>query len=216
VPAPVVRPYAPADRAAVRRIAFDVGFMGEPADWYWGDFESFANIWTGYYTDHEPESAFVAEVDGRVVGFLVGCVDTRRAPSSEAAIRREVIRRVLFLRPGTARFMWRAVRDARRQPAPPTELHDPRWPSHLHINLLPGVRRASVGTQLVQAWFARLRAHGSPGCQLTTMAENGRAIAFFERNGFRRFGPPHLLPGMRLRSGDRMHLQVMVADLAAG
>ena len=211
--AAVVRPYRAADRDAVRAIAYAVGFMGEPADWYWGDFPSFANIWTGYYTDHEPASAFVAEVDGRVVGFLVGCVDSATAPTAEDAIRREVLRRFLLLRPGTAGFLWRAVRDARHTPAPATAVHDPRWPSHLHINLLPQARRGGMGRQLVQAWLARLRVIGSPGCHLTTMVENQRAIAFFERSGFRREGDPHLLPGMRLRTGERMHLQVMVQDL---
>ena len=214
MPLPVVRSYRPADRDQVRALAYATGFMGEPAAWYWGDFTSFADIWTSYYTDREPASAFVADIEGRVVGFLVGCVDSVHAPTAEDAIRRAVIRRALFLRPGTAGFLWRAVRDARSTPAPPAEVPDPRWPSHLHINLLPEARRGGVGTRLVQAWFARLRGLGSPGCQLTTMAENARAIAFFERNGFRRHGEAVLLPGMRLRSGERMHLQVMVCELA--
>jgi hypothetical protein len=31
--------------------------------------------------------------------------------------------------------------------------------------------------------------------------------------GFRRFGPPALLPGMRSRAGARMHEQFMVREL---
>ena len=209
-----VRSYRDADREAVRQIAFQSGFMGEPADWYWRDFASFADIWTAYYTDCEPESAFVAESDGRVVGYLLGCVESVRAPSPAAALARQTIRRVLFLRPGTAGFLWRSVWDAARQrPVPTGEVVDPRWPSHLHMNLLREARGRGAGAQLVKAWFTRLRTVGSPGCHLGTLAENRAAVAFFARMGFRDLGAPVIVPGMRLRSGGRMHLQLMVQDL---
>ena len=208
-----IRPYRPADRDAVRRIAHQTGFMGEPADWYWRDFPSFANIWTSYYTDHEPDSAFVAESDGRVVGYLLGCVDSARATTPLAALTREATRRLLFLRPGTARFLWRSVWDSVRDSGVPQgELSDPRWPSHLHTNLTSAARGRGVGTRLMQAWFDRLRAVGSPGCHLGTMGENRNAIAFFERVGFSRHGAPVIVPGMRLRSGERMHVQWMVKE----
>lgn len=210
-----VRPYREADREAVRIIAYQAGYMGEPADWYWRDFPSFADIWTSYYTDREPESAFVAERDGQVVGYLLGCVQSVRAPSPAAALARQVIWRFLFLRPGTARFLWRSVWDAARQrPLPTGDLADPRWPSHLHVNLLCEARGRGVGAALMNAWFSRLRRVGSPGCHLATLDENGAAMAFFQRMGFRRLGAAVLVPGMRLRSGGRMHLQLMVQELS--
>jgi hypothetical protein len=52
----VVRPFEAADRPAVRRISHRAGYMGEPADWFWRHAESFADVWTRYYTDEEPES----------------------------------------------------------------------------------------------------------------------------------------------------------------
>ena len=60
------------------------------------------------------------------------------------------------------------------------------------------------------AWLARLAAAGSPGCQLGTLFENTRALAFFERQGFVRHGDPALAPGMRTPAGERMHIQFMV------
>ena len=72
----VIRPYEPADRARVRHICFVTGYMGDPVEWQWRDAESFSNIFTGYYTDAEPESALVAEIDGEVTGYLLGCVDS--------------------------------------------------------------------------------------------------------------------------------------------
>ena len=210
-----VRAYRAAEREQVRVIAFQAGYMGEPADWYWRDFVSFADIWTAYYTDSEPESAFVAEHDGRVVGYLLGCVESACAPSPAVALGRQVIRRLLLVRPGTAGFLWRSIWDTVRQRHSPTgELKDPRWPSHLHMNLLHDARGRGVGAQLMRAWLCRLHQVGSAGCHLATLAENTTALAFFERMGFRRHGAAVLVPGMRLRNGGRMHLQLMVRDIS--
>ena len=74
-----VRPFRSEDRPALRRMSLEVGYMGEPADFYWRHAESFAEIWTAYYTDQEPESLFVAERDGAAVGYLTGCLDSSRA-----------------------------------------------------------------------------------------------------------------------------------------
>jgi ribosomal protein S18 acetylase RimI-like enzyme len=212
-----IRSYRPGDREAVRDICHRTGYMGEPADWYWRDLPSFAAVWTGYYTDREPESAFVAERDGRVVGYLLGCVDTARAPSATDAILRQAARRLLLLRPGTAGFFWRSLGDVLWDArVPPGELRDPRWPSHLHIDLLPEGRGVGAGSGLMRAWLERLSTLGSPGCHLVTLAENRNAIAFFERMGFRRHGPPSLLPGMRTRKGARMHEQILVREVSGG
>jgi ribosomal protein S18 acetylase RimI-like enzyme len=188
--------------------------MGEPAAWYWRDQVSFADVWTAYYTDREPESAFVAADADSIVGYLLGCVDSARAPSPRSAIARQIVRRQLLVRSGTARFFWRSILDSLRHPNVPSgELADPRWPSHLHMNLLPEARGRGAGRGLMEAWLGRLREVGSPGCHLGTLAENANAIAFFRRTGFVLHGPPVLVPGMRLRSGERMHAQLMVRDL---
>ena len=118
-------------------------------------------------TDHEPESLFVA-VDGpKVGGYLSGCVDSRRAPSPAWAITRAHLRYALYLRPGTAGFFWRSIGGTLVQRGTQKgSLDDARWPSHLHINLLPEARGALVGASLMKAWFSRLQQLGSPGCHL--------------------------------------------------
>lgn len=206
-----VRAYESGDRAEVRALCYRVGYMGEPATFYWRHEESFADVWTTYYTDREPESLFVAIRERRVVGFLTGCVDTRTAPSPAQAITRAALKHALFLRPGTARFLWRGLLDTVSQRGTPSgELDDPRWPSHFHINLAPEARGVGAGRSLMEAWFTRLVDVGSRGCHLGTLFENTRAIGFFESMGFERYGEPQLAPGMRTPSGGRHHLQLMV------
>ena len=193
--------------------------MGEPIDWQWRDAESFADMFSGYYTDREPGSAFVVEVGGKVEGYLLGCVDSSQAWNPAAVAGRHIVRRAVGLRPGTAAVVWRTFGDAAvdlvRRRVKPTDLEfaDPRWPAHLHIDLLPPARGRGAGRLLVHAWFAMLHDRGITGCHLGTMAENTGAIAFFTAMGFRRFGEPLPIPGLRTRDGGRMHEQVMVTEL---
>lgn len=212
---PSVRPYRPGDRSAVRLICHETGYMGEPAAWFWRDRESFADLFSGYYTDREPESALVAESGGRVVGYLLGCVDSERATPPEAVLRRHLLLRGIALRPGTAGFFWRSIRDVFRDGSPPQELRDPRWPAHLHIDLLPEARGRGVGAALMRRWLEHLAGLGAPGCHLGTFHENRNAIGFFERMGFRRHGGPQRVPGFRLRAGGRMHVQFLVRALGS-
>ena len=79
-----VRPYRTEDRAGVRRVCFETGYMGDPVAWQWRDRESFADLFSGWYTDHAGADALVV-VDGdgdrsEVLGYLLGCRDTRRVP----------------------------------------------------------------------------------------------------------------------------------------
>lgn len=208
-----IRPYEAGDRAAVRRICFDTGYMGEPS-WQWREPESFADLFTSYYTDAEPESALVAVRRGVVEGYLLGCVDSRRAWSEAAVFSKLVWRRGIAVRPGTAAFVWRSfgdvVVDGLRRRLPPPAVHDERWPAHLHIDLLPSIRGRGVGSALLRTWLSRLDTLGVPGCHLQTLAENHRAIRSFASVGFERMGPPAPAPGLRTRTGGRHHVQLLV------
>jgi ribosomal protein S18 acetylase RimI-like enzyme len=214
----VVRPYEQRDRAAVRRICHATGYMGDPVDWLWRDAESFAEMFTAYYTDAEPQSALVAELDGEVRGYLLGCTDSRRAWNPAAVFARQVVRRGIALRPGTAGFVWRSfadiARDALHRRLPPSSVYDERWPAHLHIDLLPAIRGRGVGATLVRRWLEMLRAAGVPGCHLETLGQNHAAISFFESAGFRRMGTNAPAPGMRSASGGRLTIQLMVQPLS--
>ena len=180
----------------------------------WGHEESLAEVYLTPYLDLEPESAFVALVDGRLAGYLVGCVDETALPQRGGAARGgdpEV--------PAVPAARSRAGSSRARRTTPlllklrrePTagELTDPRWPSHLHIDLLPIGRGNGAADGLMNLWFDRLRELGSPGCYLQTSAENTRAVRFFERMGFEKHGDNPVVPGSR-HEGKRMHQQTMV------
>lgn len=85
--------------------------MGEPADWFWRDAESFAEMFCGYYTDREPEPAFVVEIDGVVSGYLLGATDASAAWNPAAVAGRHILRRGIAFRRGTGPFIWRSMKD---------------------------------------------------------------------------------------------------------
>jgi len=214
-----IRPYRAEDRSQVRHICFVTGYMGDPVEWQWRDQSSFADMFSSYYTDVEPESAAVVEIDGRVAGYLLGCLDGQRAFDPARIALRHIVRRGIAFRPGTAGIVWRTAWDGardlgtRRVRRDDLELRDPRWPAHLHIDLLPAARGVGAGRRLITRWLDHLRVREIPGCHLTTFAENEPAIAFFRVMGFRLHGEPIPVPGLRTRTGERMHSQVLVIDL---
>src|SRR4051794_14721137 len=71
-----IRSFQPADRDRVRMLCCETGFLGKPIDPVFEDRELFADYLTAYYTDWEPESAFVVTINGEIRGYLLG---SRRA-----------------------------------------------------------------------------------------------------------------------------------------
>ena len=75
-----IRPYSHGDRESIRHICCETGFSGDPVDLLFQDRDVFADFLTRYYTDWEPESTFILEDDGQVVGYLTGCLRYKYFP----------------------------------------------------------------------------------------------------------------------------------------
>jgi hypothetical protein len=71
-PGVVIRPYRQEDRARVRELCCETGFLGRDIKPVFEDRDLFADYLTRYYTDVEPESSFVLEHHGLIKGYLLG------------------------------------------------------------------------------------------------------------------------------------------------
>lgn len=207
-----IRTFTETDRAELRELTGRVG-EGSPTASLWGHEESEAAVYLDPYMDLEPDSLFVAVVDGAMVGYLTGCLDSATLPTESERIEKAIRKYRLIFRPRFAGFVARSMVDmawaaVRRRPAV-GDFTDARWPSHLHINVEPRARGTGAADGLMNRWLDRLRETGSPGCHLQTLCENTRAVRFFERMGFARHGPTPLVPGIR-HDGRRLHQQTMV------
>jgi GNAT superfamily N-acetyltransferase len=183
-----IRPYEPRDRAAVRKICADTADAGQPVERFFPDREVIADLLTNYYTEFEPQSAFVADNGSGAVGYLMGCLDTKRFTRVEVwriaplVLVKALVRGTLW-HPQAVRLFRANIGiwlTSGRRSGPTLD----EYPAHLHINLQDGFRGQRGGQRLVEAFFARARAAGVRGVHAGVSANNPRACHFFEGLGF--------------------------------
>jgi ribosomal protein S18 acetylase RimI-like enzyme len=183
-----IRPYRPADIDALYQICLLTGDSGQDATSLYRDPKLLGHCFAAPYGLFEPSLAFVAEDAAGVAGYIVGALDSQ---DFEKRLERD---------------WWPCLRA--RYPEPPPGIPFQRWtpdqrmayvihhpwrtpdelaaryPSHLHINLLPRLQARGYGRQLIQAFTAALRDQGSQGVHLHVTPGNDRAASFYRRVGF--------------------------------
>lgn len=184
-----VRPYQPTDREAVRRICADTGFMGNPIDEIFRDRDAFADFFTRYYTDYEPECALVTEDagTGEVVGYMLGCVRYRFQAMQQvwlmlSRLAPKVIFRLLcgrYDRTSREFLYWVLFRSVRETPPAP------RRAAHFHINLLPAYRTGVFGREMVFRFFDLANARGVRRIYGQIQTRDDRRTSFWTRYGFK-------------------------------
>jgi hypothetical protein len=186
-PAHLIRPYRAADRAAVRAICADTGFLGKPIDPVFEDRELFADYLTSYYTDVEPESTFVCEFDGEVKGYLMGS----RFPKKKEAFEKRMLPRLAvrgiwryFTRPYNAAsrkyVRWILTQARKENPFTPPDI------PHFHFNIRPEARSVATTREMVDIFLQYLYDAGEKQVygQVVTY-DTRRGTRLFERYGFR-------------------------------
>jgi L-amino acid N-acyltransferase YncA len=180
-----IRSYRKSDRAAVRRLCCDTGFLGAPIDPVYEDRELFADFLTTYYTDWEPESSFVIELDGEIRGYLLGSRKPLRNQLysfwQNVSLFLKALTRYFRYSAASRRFVWWILMNGWREvPAAPRRV------PHFHINLLPEARKMSTTRALMSAYLSYLYRCGEKRVygQIVTF-ESRRGELMFERYGFK-------------------------------
>jgi len=209
----MIRTYTPADHDALVDLFARAG-ADSPSGELWRHLPSEQMVYLDPYTEHCPDTLFLAEVDGALVGYLTGCPDSALLPGEDELLTQAITRHKVMLRPRSMPFFARSLIDMataklRGRESASGEVADPRWPAHLHINLAPEARGTGVAMDLMRAWQDWLANAQSPGCYLQTLVENTRATRFFEKCGFVTHGSTPLVPGVR-HQGQSVHQQTMV------
>jgi hypothetical protein len=183
----VIRPYRPDDRAALRDICADTGFLGQPIDPVFEDRELFADYLTSYYTDAEPESTFVCEIDGQVKGYLMGSRFPKRKAQYEFRMLPGLVLRGVwryFTRPYNAAsrkyVRWILTQARKEVPFTPPDI------PHFHFNLRPEAKSVGTTRELVDTFLKYLTEHGEKQVYGQVVAyESRRGDRMFARYGFR-------------------------------
>lgn len=183
----IIRPYRPADREAVHRLAADTAFFGAPVETFLPDRQAFSDAFVAYYTDCEPQHAWVAEAEGVVAGYLTGSVGGRGATWGRlrvilAAACRFVTGRYRFGQRGSF-FVGRLALAALRGESAHADLRP--YPAHLHVNVAEAYRGWGLGRQLLAACLSQMAELRVPGIHLHTTSFNRAAVPLYEKMGFR-------------------------------
>ena len=181
--AATIRRVRPEDLDDLYDICLRTGDAGRDATAMYADPRLLGDLFVAPYAVLEPERAFVVDDGTRAQGYVVGAADSR---AFEARCEAE---------------WWPAARERHADDVPrpgmeqiflsllqaPMVAHDrvlERFPSHLHIDLLPDYQSGGWGKRLMETLFDALRAAGSPGVHLGVSEQNQRAIGFYDHLGF--------------------------------
>ena len=179
-PKGIVRQFEEKDREFVRSICRRTGLKGGPTSLFFEDETIMSILYADYYMDHEAESCFVAEVDGRVVGYVLGCKDTRKKKRVLLAkIYPRVFVRILwkmftfqYRKKETYQTLWwvvwRAWREGLRVPLD-------KYPSHAHFNTEATYRGYGLGERLSKAMRKHWLQHGVKGYHCIIREEEGHS-----------------------------------------
>jgi GNAT superfamily N-acetyltransferase len=183
-----IRSYRPADLEALYRICLLTGDNGQDATSLFHDPKLLGHVFAAPYGLFEPSLAFVAEDTEGVGGYILGALDTQ-------AFQERLEDR-----------WWPGLRA--RYPDPPTGLPPERWtpdqrvthmihhpwlitgelatryPSHLHIDLVPRLQGSGYGRRLIKTLIAALRDQGSRGVHFHVPRGNSNAAGFYQHLGF--------------------------------
>lgn len=180
-----IRPFQAADRARVRELCCETGFLANPIDPIFEDREIFADYLTAYYTDWEPQSSFVLLVDGDIRGYLLGSRHPLRqqlynAYNNVAIFLRGMLRYPRYSAASKKFVRWVFTQAWREVPAAP------RRTAHFHINLLADARQVATTRALVDSYLKYLREHREKAVYgQMVVFQDRRSTKMFERYGFR-------------------------------
>ncbi len=158
----IIRKYTPTDRNAVEHIQFETWNLGKSASLLANDKKRFSDE-IKYYLEEEPESCFVAEEKGKVVGYLLGCLDDKDHNESISGFLLKSIG-IFFQLPimdkkdrrhwfGTIKMIFGAIFGLSED----SKFRVPKNSGHIHITLLPSARGFGAGTKLLKEFFKYAR-----------------------------------------------------------
>ncbi len=182
-----IRLARPGDERAAYFVCLKTGDHGQDAEHlYQDDPHALGRLFVGPYLAFEPELSLLLEDRQGVCGYALAAADSRVFYARyDAEWRPDLCAR--FPAPeGDARD-WTPAQQVHHCYHVPDyfcpQPHD-RFPSHLHIDLLPRAQGRGFGRQMIDRLLEVLRERGSPGVHLGVSARNTRAIGFYQHLGF--------------------------------
>lgn len=180
-----IRKYQQKERNAIREISVESSIWASSKNKLLNE-EIIADLLTAYFLMYEPQSCFVAEREGEVIGYLLGSCNV-------ANMRKVIIKKIL---PGLAKKIFQ---DGLAFRVPNLKLgfnlffslikgefNIPdltySYPATLHVNIASPYRGKMLGSHLVEHFLIYLKEKGIKGIHFGVLSE--KAKGFFLKLGF--------------------------------
>ena len=166
------------------RVCLETGDSGKDATHLHKLPDLVGEIYVAPYVIHEPKFAYALVTDDRVVGYLLGVLDTK-AFENVLAEKYWPIAKAKYqkidseLTPSDQEL----IRELDRQGLSDDSL-TAKYPSHLHIDIVEAHQGAGYGKSMIAFLLEELKAAGSAGVHLHMSASNDRARGFYKKFGF--------------------------------
>lgn len=168
-----VRGYREKDKENVRRICVESAGCKDADE----EIRQYLTLlYCDYYIEHEPENCFVAvDEQDNAVGYII-C--SGNYYEFERIFSEEYLPKIAAL--GAKRYV-----DAKLDLLSHGMFKD-MYPAHLHINIDENYRRIGLGSYMLSVLKAHLKKKGISNVMLVCDNDNYSAIAFYEKNGFKK------------------------------
>jgi ribosomal protein S18 acetylase RimI-like enzyme len=166
------------------RVCLETGDSGKDATHLHKLPELVGDIYVAPYVMHEPDFAYALLSDKRVVGYLLGVLDTR-------AFENILVNNYWPLTKAKYQQFKTEITDSDRELLKDLDKQGfsdesliAKYPSHLHIDIVEAHQGAGYGKSMIAFLLDELKAAGSTGVHLHMSASNDRARGFYKKFGF--------------------------------
>ncbi len=172
------------DREAVNFVCLNTGDSGNDASTQFNFKDMLGDLYAAPYLESDPDFSFVLEDQGTIKGYVLGTLDSNKFAkfANEDYLPRIRAKYQKYENDFTQieKDLWKEIlRDYEMS----NEILK-KYPSHLHIDLLPEMQGKGHGTKLMNLLLEQFKKFNSPGVHLGLAASNLRAFSFYEKMGF--------------------------------
>lgn len=159
----IIRKYRFSDRSSVEHIQLSTYLLGKPLD---VKTKKWIHQGISYYLEKESESCYVAEEKGKVVGYLLGCLNDKNHEEKILSYIGTVYGKIPllpFMHKSDRKFyigMIKFMTVALIGKSGDKKFTTPKNSGHIHINLLPDARGNGVGSKLLKTFFKYAKLKG--------------------------------------------------------
>jgi len=172
-----IRNYRSADRKIVREISVESSIFSEFRDVIFSD-DIIADLLTLYFTDYQPQSCFVAEKEGQVIGYVLGTKDIRNMRKSMKYRILPLLARKVFISGQVLRINNIILMKHMLSSYIKGEFKVPdfaeKYPATLHINIKTQHRGGHLGLSLVNHFLDFLKKDNIQGIHFGVLSEGAK------------------------------------------